>query len=209
MEKKPKSANIEKFMKLPEDKRDRILNAAMKEFRYGFKKASTDAIVKDAGISKGLLYHYFSSKLQLYDFLINFINDIMQRSYNDLLNNSNRDILMALWQSATLRREINKRYPYINEFSDGAYAHLKDIPEGMLNRFIQKQEASYSDMLMKSDLTKLRDDIDPTKAIDLIFWSIEGFFEYSKITNTKGENDSFLEDLLAYLDIFRLCFYKK
>ena len=53
-----KPAEIEKFLKLDDEKRDRILNAAMKEFRYGYVKASTDIIVKEAGISKGLLFHY-------------------------------------------------------------------------------------------------------------------------------------------------------
>jgi len=53
-----KPAEIEKFLKLDDEKKDRILNAAMKEFRYGYVKASTDIIVKEAGISKGLLFHY-------------------------------------------------------------------------------------------------------------------------------------------------------
>lgn len=44
------------------DKRLRLINAAMKEFSENhFDKASTNTIVKEVGISKGLLNHYFKS----------------------------------------------------------------------------------------------------------------------------------------------------
>lgn len=45
--------NDHKIMSLAPDKRDRILNAAMKEFARGYKNASTDNIVRESGISKG------------------------------------------------------------------------------------------------------------------------------------------------------------
>ena len=47
-----------KFFDLKKEKQDRMINAALKVFAiYGFNKASTDDIVKEAGISKGLLFH--------------------------------------------------------------------------------------------------------------------------------------------------------
>ncbi|MDR2572521.1 MAG: TetR/AcrR family transcriptional regulator, partial [Oscillospiraceae bacterium] len=59
-----------KIMAMDPEKRDRVINAAMKEFRKGFKSACTDEIVREAGISKGLLFHYFGTKDGLYDFLL-------------------------------------------------------------------------------------------------------------------------------------------
>ena len=47
-----------KFLNLELEKQDRIINAAIKEFaQKGYDKASTNEIVKEAGISKGLLYN--------------------------------------------------------------------------------------------------------------------------------------------------------
>lgn len=58
-----------KFLSLDKEKQDRIINAAMKEFaQKGYDKASTNEMVKEAGISKGLLFHYFQNKKQLYFF---------------------------------------------------------------------------------------------------------------------------------------------
>ena len=53
----------EKFFALPEEKRQRIINAAMEVFgKNEYKRASTDLIAVKAGISKGLLFYYFHNK---------------------------------------------------------------------------------------------------------------------------------------------------
>ena len=49
------------------DSRDRIIEASFQEFgRHGYEGASTNQICQAAGISKGLLYHYFKSKENLF-----------------------------------------------------------------------------------------------------------------------------------------------
>ena len=56
------------------EKRERIINAAINEFtKKGYRNASTNEIVKEAGISKGLIFHYFKNKKQLYLFLYDYL----------------------------------------------------------------------------------------------------------------------------------------
>lgn len=51
----------------PDDRRERILNAAIAEFsRNGLAGARTEAIAASAGVNKALLYYYFHSKTELY-----------------------------------------------------------------------------------------------------------------------------------------------
>ena len=60
----------QKFFNLPQKRQDLIRNSAMVEFGAGsFKKTSADAIAKRAGVSKGLLFHYFKDKRELYLYL--------------------------------------------------------------------------------------------------------------------------------------------
>ena len=60
-----------KFFDAAKEKQDRIINAALQVFAVnGYRHASTDEIVRIAGISKGLLFHYFGSKLGLYSFSV-------------------------------------------------------------------------------------------------------------------------------------------
>ena len=63
----------EKFWDLNKTKQNSMINGALKVFsRDGFRHASTDEIVAEAGISKGLLFHYFYSKAGLYEFLTEY-----------------------------------------------------------------------------------------------------------------------------------------
>ena len=54
----------DKFFDLKREKQDRMINAGLKTFaKYGYRHATTDEIVKEAAISKGLLFHYFDNKV--------------------------------------------------------------------------------------------------------------------------------------------------
>ena len=56
-----------RFDKLPEEKRERILEAAAKEFvAHGYDGASMNRMLAEAGISKGAAYYYFDDKADLY-----------------------------------------------------------------------------------------------------------------------------------------------
>lgn len=200
--------SIKKFMSLDPAKRDRILNAAMGEFRYGYKKAATDTIVKSAGISKGLLFHYFGTKEKLYKFLVQYTIDLSAKDYYDMVNLAHKDILEGLWQLALLQKDIKDKHPYIFNFSDAVWKYRDDFPDKeWSDEFLQKQDDVYEELYKKSDITLIRDDIDPYKAFDLICGAISFFFLEQ---DEKGETDydTFLEELRSRLDILRKCFYK-
>lgn len=57
----------ETFNKLAEDKKNIIIKGGISEFsKKSYSEASTDAITRDCGISKGILFHYFGSKKEFY-----------------------------------------------------------------------------------------------------------------------------------------------
>ena len=58
-------------LNIPKEKEDIIYEKALKEFAVnGYDKASTNTIVKEAGISKGALFKYFGSKANLYIYVV-------------------------------------------------------------------------------------------------------------------------------------------
>ena len=58
-----RSGMNEKFYDLKKEKQDRMINAGLRIFALnGYHHASTDEIVKEAKISKGLLFHYKPTK---------------------------------------------------------------------------------------------------------------------------------------------------
>jgi len=57
----------ELFNRIPEQKRNRILQAAIQEFAsYGYENANTNKIAKQANISVGSLFQYFENKEDLF-----------------------------------------------------------------------------------------------------------------------------------------------
>ena len=59
------------FFQLAAEKREKIVGACLAEFgAHDFERAALDRIVEAAGISKGGLYEYISSKEELYLFIV-------------------------------------------------------------------------------------------------------------------------------------------
>ncbi len=63
----------ESFEKITQEKRDKILGSAISEFaEHGFDSANINKIAKDAGVSIGSMYKYFSSKEDLFLTVVHF-----------------------------------------------------------------------------------------------------------------------------------------
>ena len=59
------------FDKIPKEKRDRVLRAALEEFaENGFENTSIQQIAKKAQISVGSIYKYFQNKESLFTYIV-------------------------------------------------------------------------------------------------------------------------------------------
>lgn len=59
------------FLNLSEDKKNKIINAAKKEFaRVPIEEASIKNIVEEAEIARGSFYQYFESKEDLLEYIL-------------------------------------------------------------------------------------------------------------------------------------------
>ena len=62
-------------------KREDILTAAVAEFAvHHYEDASLSALVKHVGIAKGSMYQYFTDKRELYDYLLHYAHETLQRA---------------------------------------------------------------------------------------------------------------------------------
>jgi AcrR family transcriptional regulator len=72
----------ETFIKLPEDKQERILRTSVSEFTANeFEKGNIGEIAKKAGVAKGSMYQYFENKKELLDRLIKQRDNIIIKKY--------------------------------------------------------------------------------------------------------------------------------
>lgn len=97
-----------KIMSLSEEKRRQIIDAAMKEFTKGYRKANTSMIAREANISKGLLFHYFPTKKELFFFLVKYSLGVVLPQY-EKIDVSGKDFLESLWELTMVKMEMIKK----------------------------------------------------------------------------------------------------
>lgn len=207
----------ERLAQLDPKKKDRIINAAMKEFTKGYKNASTDNIVREAGISKGLLFHYFGTKKELFLYLDDMTMEMMKAEYFSLMDTKQTDVLERIMQMTLLKRDLCEKYPAIFEFS--AQVYFGDNEEAS-DEILTKRSAfiadSYNRLSDCIDLSLFREDVDPKKALALIRFAFRGYAEEEsdrqRLKQSKSYDfdfEQYLNEIEEYAGILRRCFYRQ
>ncbi|CAG7626615.1 HTH-type transcriptional regulator BetI [Paenibacillus allorhizosphaerae] len=205
-----------KFLSLEPEKQERILNAAMKEFaQKGYKNASTNEIVTEANISKGLLFHYFNNKKDLYLYLYDYILDMLIREFFEKIRWDENDILMRLRHYSELKIEIIKKHPEMFNFTLSAYLEQSAEIKHELNRRNKDRAAAlYDRLFVDFDTSKFKEGTDIQRAIQIMIWTFEGFSsreqqKINSITFDQHYYDEVMADLDQYLDVLRKTFYRE
>lgn len=206
---------LPKIVNLEDKRRDAILNAALKEFATkGFDEASTNAIAKESGISKGLMFHYVNSKKDLFLFLYDYCTEMVDKEYFKLMNFNERDIFERLRQSYLLQLELLQKHPWIFEFNKiSAVTKSDEINKELEERKKGKQSLCYETMYDLIDESKFREGLDVERCKQLIFWANIGFTNQilEDIRNSE-EKELDYDKIIAQLDGFfnelRKIFYK-
>ena len=181
------------------EKINSIINSAFEEFSLnGYVKASTNEIVKNAGISKGLLFHYFGNKQRLYEELIDFAFEYTMITIQENMNFRERDFFQRLKRILQIRIAISKDYPYIYNFLSVVSKEQSD--DGRTGNFMKENmdfiEKIYS---FNIDLSLFREDIEIDQAMNIVRWTFEKILEEDKADQTKREEGEKYIKTLRYL----------
>lgn len=204
-----------KFLSLNPEKQERILNAALKEFALkGYENASTNEIVKSAGISKGLLFHYFKNKKELYLFLYNHFTHVMVEDFFNELDLSERDIFERMKTLMILKNKLMAKHPEVFDFTVAASMETaKEVKEILNNTNTELIQASYSRLFDNIDITMFKDGVDIQRAINIIMWTLQGFSNQEldkakKLNKAHHHFDEAFKEAEVYIEIMKKAFYK-
>ncbi len=208
---------FEKFTNLDSEKQERIINAALEEFgKKGYNNASTNEIVKNANISKGLLFHYFGNKNRLYFFLFDNAIKIFSDEFYGKLNYEETDFIKRWGQIALLKIDLIQKYPVLYQFllATSTEDNL-EIKKGIDERTKSVYEDAYKKMLINIDTSVYKDGMDANRVSEIIIWVTQGFAS-SELEKLKKDPDRKLNfDLTAimpefdeYMKLLKWAFYK-
>jgi len=206
------------FKSIDPEKRDRIINAAIEEFSaFPYDKASTNHIVEKAGISKGLLFHYFGSKKELYETLIRFVFTTMYNAIMGRIDWSETDLFDRLEQVTAIKMQISRTYPHMFDFMKNMVLHKRiDNMEGafeLYKEFGLDFEQVYRDMYTKNiDYSKFRDPATISETINIVRWSLEKYGEELLLTfrenaGSQTDLDELEASLRHYVSVMKQAFY--
>ncbi|PLS03408.1 TetR/AcrR family transcriptional regulator [Neobacillus cucumis] len=204
-----------KFLNLDTEKQDRIINAAIKEFaQKGYDKASTNEIVKEAEISKGLLFHYFKNKKQLFLFLFDHCIQMISDDFYKKINLKETEFFARIREAVLIKMDLLSKYPDIFKFIEHAYMDdAADIKAEIEKKVKELNEINFGKIYEGIDLTKFRDDIDIQKILKIITWTFEKMSEeeLNKAKLSPGHEVDYPKIQLEaeqYFEVLTKVFYK-
>lgn len=207
---------MDKFLKLNPEKKKRILEAAYNEFsRNAYDNASTNRIVKEAGIGKGMLFFYFNSKKDLYIYLVEEGIEYIKREYVDKIDENETDFLEKWKIISRVKFEAYKKRPYIFNFMANVYLNsdMEGLPENLKRRIKEISGVGYGKLFRNIDTSLFRSDFTEEKVIRYIKLMISGY-EMELTERLKGTNFNEMDvqplwdEFYEYIDDLKTIFYK-
>ena len=193
----------EKFFDLKKEKQDRMINAALKVFALnGYRHASTDDIVREAAISKGLLFHYFENKLGVYAFVYDYSVRYLLLELSTAVDAKETDLFILMQQVETGKMHAMCGYPYLQPFLNRAQAENVNEALGAVEERKQQMEEAYENIYTRADLGKYAAAEDVVKLRKMMELTIKGLMN-ERILEDAFQPEMLYEEILEYLQLSR------
>ena len=193
----------DRFFDLKKEKQDRMINAALKIFALnGYKNSSTDDIVKQARISKGLLFHYFDSKLGLYSFLYSYSVRYFFMEIEGTVGKEERDFFKLYHGIEQAKFMVLRNYPYMKLFLDRA--ETETVSEALLatqdNRLQYRQWKE--ELEKRADMSFAGSEADAEKLQKMVRYTMMGIMT-THLQDQSFQAEMMLEEDLSYLEFVK------
>jgi len=205
---------MSEFLNQDDARRSRILEAALAEFaEKGYKKASTNTIVKEAGVSKGLLFHYFISKKDLYIYLYKFAIDTITTELYEGVNFADKDVINRVRQSTLVKIGSYINHPlFMSLFEKFPLVDDEDMIKQILAFHLKVEEDTYEKLFSNIDYYAFNDTLNIDRCLQVVRWTVDKISNDWKVSHNGVYNADAFEDLKMdishYLDLFREAFYR-
>ena len=153
----------EAFERASDERREKILEVGIEEFSSkGYENANINIIAKNAGISVGLMYKYFSTKEDLFITCIQRGMSILDTILEDIMNSDDKLLKKAENVIRATCKHSKKNANYIklyNEITSGKNPNLVNTLVNEIETVTSKRYiSSIAQAFAKGDV---RDDLDP------------------------------------------------
>ena len=192
----------EKFFDLKSDKQDKMINAALHLFAdNGYKHASTDDIVREAGISKGLLFHYFINKEGLYSFLVDYSIKYLLFEYDRAIGDETE--YFSFWDKMeSAKVGVLRNYPYMYKFIDRCTKETDPDIRAISNDGLERYNQAINNYRAKLGTPSLRAGVSTGQLQALLKYTIEGLTA-EQLSSSKPNPDQLYTNISEYISLLK------
>ena len=197
-----------KFFNLKKEKQDRMINAALKVFAtQGYRHGSTDDIVREAAVSKGLLFHYFDSKLGVYCFVYDYSTRYMKLELNSTVDKKEKDLFEVMKQIECAKMHAMRGYPYMQQFLNRSM--WEDTYEVLLSVEEKRNglEETYDALAEQIDYGLLPAAVDGAKLRKMLEITSKGLMT-ERFQDASFQPEMLYQEICDYFDMVRQIVYR-
>lgn len=197
-----------KFFDLKKEKQDRMINAALKVFAMnGYRHASTDDMVREASISKGLLFHYFGSKLGVYTFVYDYSVRYLALELRSNVNKNETDLFELMKQVECARMHAMSGYPYMQMFLNRS---MTEEDTEALSAVAEKKhnlEELFDEIYSRIELSSLPAGVDGDKLRRMLDHTMKGLMN-ERFLESSFQPERVYREIVDYLDLMHSLVYR-
>ncbi len=213
--KKMTEHNKEAFDRIPEERREKILEVGIDEFsEYGYENANINRIAKDAGISIGLMYKYFATKEDLFLTCINRGMKILEDTLQEIMVSGDKLLVQAERLIRATCEYAKKNSKYIRLYNE-ITAERNNSRAVELAREIESQTSKIYITTISQALAcgNVRGDLNPRLFaffLDNLLTTLEFSFTceyykerlkiYTGVDTTELDDDEIVSQLLKFIE---------
>ena len=193
------------YFNLPEDKRERIFNAAVSEFaQRNVQAARLSNIVEKAGIPRGSMYQYFRDKEDLYIHIYDTLRAQRAEYVKPAFELYKKEPFLAFFEEFFIRdSEYLLEHPLHLEIGKHCYGHA----HGVSRKLIQKIQNRYKDIfLVGIDFDRergyIRMDVNCSELADFCVHLVTDIFIFQSVYDCPSIND-IRERTMAMMQIIK------
>lgn len=212
------------FAKLPEEKQELIMTICIEEFaRNGYNNTSTDTITARAGISKGILFHYFKSKKNLYLAVVHHTMDVLiEKTLQAVDAIETTDFFDRIKEMVLVKQRVTLQYHHETEIVTRVIGHPPKAVEEEVAKLIADYQSRFTtpkmlEMIYKGDLLKsvpLREGVTPEQVFNLVTLTLNALsMKYLQLHKGQphpyiGAEEKLMKEIDDYLDMIKFGVYR-
>lgn len=195
---------MKEVVKDPQKEKSILATSAKLFGQHGYRETKTDQIAEEAGVSKGLLFHYYGNKGGLYQATYVYASEFFYQRINYSVWTKASDLLEMVVDATKYKIELQLKYPIEFDFLMKAYAEMPLLPEPLREAMMERLNNDVTRNMTLTDEVigklPLREDVQEADVLETIYAILNS--ETAKIQQELAQHPEWktIEDLMPVID---------